>query len=145
MNESKTFIIRCRAVIFHEGKLLVMRMHVNNFYALPGGKMEFGETIQDCVKREIMEELGIEPQIGRLLFTNNYVEQNGNQSVEFFFEVTNGKDYINEKELKGTHSFEFNDICWVGKGDEKEIMPKHIQDCLNDGTILSDTVRFIEN
>ena len=73
------------------------------------------------------------------------MEQNGNQSVEFFFEVTNSGDYLKEKELKGTHSFEFNDICWVGKGDEKEIMPKQIQDYLNYGTIISDTVRFIEN
>jgi ADP-ribose pyrophosphatase YjhB (NUDIX family) len=140
---SKIFIIHCRAIIFHEGKLLVLRHPIADYYALPGGRMEFGETIHNCVKREITEELGVEPQIGKLLFINNYVENDGNQSVEFFFEVTNNKDYINEKELKGTHSFEFNDICWVGKDDEKLILPKPIQDYLNDGTILLDAIRFL--
>jgi len=142
--ENKQFVIRIRAVIVHDNKLLVMRMHTNEFYALPGGKMEFGESIQDCLKREIIEELGVEPQIGKLLFTNNFIENNNNQSVEFFFEVTNVKDYIDEKYLKGTHSFEFNDIYWAGKNDSKIILPKQVQDCLNDGTLISDTVRFID-
>lgn len=144
MSEHKKFIVRTRAIIFHNDKLLVLK-HIHNldFYALPGGKMEYGETIQDCLKREITEELGIVPQIGRLLFTNNYIENNSDQSVEFFFEVTNGGDYLDEKNLKGTHSFEFNDISWAGKNDSKTILPKQIQDSLNDGTLLSDTVRFL--
>ena len=110
MEKSKNFIIRCRAIILHEDKLLVVRHTGQDFYALPGGKLEFGETMPECIIREITEELGIEPQVGRLLFTNNYIEKNGDQSIEFFFEVTNGEDYKDEKNLKGTHSFEFNDI-----------------------------------
>ncbi len=137
------FVIRCRAIIFYDGKLLVMRMHTNKFYALPGGKMEPGETMQECTKREITEELGIVPQIGRLLFTNNYIENNGDQSIEFFFEVTNGVDYLDEKNLKGTHSFEFNDIYWADKDDSKTILPKKIQEYLNNGSLLSNTVRFL--
>jgi ADP-ribose pyrophosphatase YjhB (NUDIX family) len=141
--ENKKFTVRIRAVIVHDDKLLVMRMHTNEFYALPGGKMEIGETILECLEREITEELGIPPKTGRLLFTNSFVEKNGDQSVEFIFEVTNGVDYLDEKNLKGTHSFEFNDISWVGKNDSKIILPKQIQDYLNDGIILSDTVRFL--
>jgi ADP-ribose pyrophosphatase YjhB (NUDIX family) len=141
--ESKKFTVRIRAVIVHEDKLLVMRMHTNEFYALPGGKMEIGETILECLKREITEELGVYPKIGRLLFTNSFVEKNGDQSVEFIFEVTNGVDYLDEKNLKGTHSFEFNDICWFGKNDKRTILPKSFQDYLNSGSILSDTVRFL--
>ena len=88
--ETKKFTVRIRAVIVHEDKLLVMKMGTNEYYALPGGKMEIGETILECLEREITEELGIPPKIGRLLFTNSFVEKNGDQSVEFIFEVTNG-------------------------------------------------------
>jgi len=141
--ETKKFVVRVRAVIVNDGKLLVMRMHTNKFYALPGGKLEIGETIHGCLKREIIEELGVEPQIGRFLFVNNFNEKNGDQSIDFIFEVKNGVDYLDEKNLNGTHSFEYNDICWVGKNDSKIILPKQIQDYLNDGTILSDAVRFL--
>lgn len=140
---SKNFVIRIRAIIFHNDKLLVMRNSANDFYCIPGGKMELGETIHECLKREITEELGIEPKIGRLLFTNNYMEKDGDQSIEFHFEVTNGADYMDEQKLEGTHSFEFNDICWVGKNDSKTILPKPIQDYLNDGTLISDIVRHL--
>lgn len=145
MPSSKNFIIRIRAIIVHDGKLLVIRNAANDFYCLPGGKLELGETIHEGLKREITEELGISPQIGRLLFTNNYIENNGNQSIEFIFEVTNTEDYLDEKKLKGTHSFEFNDIYWMGKNDDKTFLPKPIQDCLNDGTLLSDEIRFLSD
>jgi 8-oxo-dGTP diphosphatase len=117
----------------------------NDFYCLPGGKLELGETIHEGLKREITEELGISPQIGRLLFTNNYIENNGDQSIEFIFEVTNAEDYLDEKNLKGTHSFEFNDIYWMGKNDSKAFLPKQIQGSLNDGALLSDKVRFLSD
>jgi ADP-ribose pyrophosphatase YjhB (NUDIX family) len=144
MDHSK-FIVRIRAIIVHDDKLLVIRNSANDFYCLPGGKLELGETIHEGLKREITEELGIEPKIGRLLFINNYIENNGNQSIEFIFEVTNAEDYLDEKNLKGTHSFEFNDIYWAGKNDNKTILPKQIQDYLNNGTLLSDTVRFLSD
>lgn len=145
MIEGKNFIIRIRAIIVHDDKLLVIRNAANDFYCLPGGKLELGETIHEGLKREVTEELGISPQIGRLLFTNNYIENNGNQSIEFIFEATNGEDYLDEKNLKGTHSFEFNDIYWMGKNDSKTILPKMLQDYLNNGTLLSDTVRFLSD
>jgi ADP-ribose pyrophosphatase YjhB (NUDIX family) len=107
--------------------------------------MEIGETMQECLKREITEELGIPPQIGRLIFTNNFIEKNGNQSIEFIFEVTNGTDYKDEKNLKGTHTFEITDICWIGKNDSRVILPKEIQDSLNNGTLLSDAIRFLSD
>lgn len=141
--EPKKFVITTRAIILHEDKLLVMRMISNEYYALPGGKLEVGETIHDSLKREIIEELGVEPQIGRFLFVNSFIDKKENQAIDFFFEVTNGADYKDEKNLKGTHSFEYNDLYWAEKNDEKIILPKQIQEYLNDGTLISDTVRFI--
>ena len=38
------------------------------FYLFPGGGQEFGETLHDAVKRECMEEVGQEVEVGELLF-----------------------------------------------------------------------------
>lgn len=50
------------AVIFNpEGKILLCRSHKwNNEYVIPGGHIEPGERMEDALKREIMEECGLE-------------------------------------------------------------------------------------
>lgn len=39
------------------------------FWEFPGGKIEPGETVEACIKREIMEELGIVIEVGESLMT----------------------------------------------------------------------------
>jgi ADP-ribose pyrophosphatase YjhB (NUDIX family) len=140
---NKQIVIRSRAVIVHENKLLVVAIGNHGFYALPGGHVDWGEDIQIALKRELVEELGIEPVIGRLLYVNNFTEKDAVQSVEFFFEVTNTEDYLDVDNLKGTHSFELSEICWVGADSNPNILPKPLQADLKNNAILSDTVRFL--
>jgi ADP-ribose pyrophosphatase YjhB (NUDIX family) len=143
-DQNKKFIVRTRAVIVHHGKILVVKhSHDHSFYALPGGHVEWAEDIKDSLKREIIEELGIEPKIGRLLFVNNFIEEEIKQSIEFFFEVTNSEDYLNVNKLNGTHSHELAEVCWAGAEDDKNILPQTIQQYLKDGTLLADIVRFL--
>ncbi len=140
---NKQLVVRCRGIILQNNKILAVKHYEGaNFYALPGGHLEFGENTLECIKREIIEELGIEPKIGRLLYVNNLINESG-QSVEFFFEITNADDYFDLKKLGGTHRDELVDICWVEKNDTKNILPEQIKTDLNGGTILSNIVRFI--
>jgi ADP-ribose pyrophosphatase YjhB (NUDIX family) len=115
------------------------------YFALPGGHLEWGEKVKDCFKREIIEELGIEPEIGRLLYVNNLTIESGEgkQSVEFFFEVINSADYLDITKLNGTHKNELFEVLWIGKNEDKEIRPLQLQIDLNNDSILSDTVRFL--
>ena len=142
-------VVRCRAIIVHDNKLLAVKhAEQSEFYALPGGHLEWGEDIIEAMKREVMEELGVEPKIGRLLYVHNLVQPAENllpakQSIEFFFEVTNSVDFLDTNKLGGTHKFEIFDMSWIDKNDTKTLMPKRVQTDLNNGIILSDTVRFI--
>lgn len=143
METKKITDIRCRAIILHNDKILAVKHQVtSNYYALPGGHLEWGESVMECMKREIIEELGIEPKIGRLLYVRNFTDKNSKQSIEFHFEIINSADYLDINNLNGTHGHELVEICWIGKNDSKIIKPEQVQSDLNNGTILSDTLRF---
>lgn len=51
------------ALIHREGRYLIARRkaeaHLGGFWEFPGGKREPGESLQDCLRRELREELGI--------------------------------------------------------------------------------------
>jgi 8-oxo-dGTP diphosphatase len=47
-----------------EGKVVLIRRRDTGKWALPGGTVEWGETLETCVKRELSEEAGVEV-IGR--------------------------------------------------------------------------------
>lgn len=126
MSEEK-FIIRCRAIIQEDNKLLVVRHTGKDYYSLPGGHLDFGESIKNCIEREIIEELGVKPEIGKLLYVNSFVNDTIKQYVEFFFEITNTKDFRDIEKLKsGTHLHELDEIRWVDKDETNEIRPNEI-------------------
>lgn len=65
------------AVIWNEqGKILIDRRRpeglMGGLWEFPGGKLEPGETVQDCIKREIQEELAIGVKVGAHLITINH-------------------------------------------------------------------------
>jgi A/G-specific adenine glycosylase len=62
------------AVIWNEQKEILIDRRPQNgllggLWEFPGGKIEPGETIEECIKREIQEELGIEIEVGKHLIT----------------------------------------------------------------------------
>lgn len=145
MLEDKKFVIRCRAIILHENKLLVVK-HAKDtsFAALPGGHLEWGEDVKECMHREIVEELGVEPQIGRLLYINTFMEGNNVQPVEFFFEVTNGAEYVGCELLTRSHAHELAEICWVSPEDDIHILPLAFAKDFKEGLTLSNEVRYLK-
>ncbi|MFE1874101.1 NUDIX hydrolase [Streptomyces sp. NPDC059496] len=50
-------------VVDDDGRVLLQRRTDNEMWALPGGKMEIGESIGDCAVRETLEETGIAVEI----------------------------------------------------------------------------------
>ena len=80
-------IVVTAAVIEYEGRYLVTRrqrgVHLEGYWEFPGGKCEPGESLADCLRRELQEELGADAAIGEEIFTvtHDYAEK----SVELHF------------------------------------------------------------
>ena len=48
-----------------------------------GGAMEFGETFEDCVRREVKEEYGLEPLKVEYVGTKNVLRENGGRKTHW--------------------------------------------------------------
>jgi mutator protein MutT len=61
------------ALIFRPGKILITRRHADShlggLWEFPGGKREPGETFEECLVREIREELDMAISVGKLFET----------------------------------------------------------------------------
>ena len=75
-------------LVFRDGKVLITRRHdddhLGGLWEFPGGKRELEETFEECLKRELAEELGIEVEVAGLLdeITHSYPEKT--VSLKFF-------------------------------------------------------------
>ena len=81
MSGAKKIIEVSAALIFRDGKLLITQRHASShlggLWEFPGGKREAGETFEQCLVREIREELGVEIATGELFeeISHDYSEK----------------------------------------------------------------------
>ncbi|MCP4542779.1 MAG: NUDIX hydrolase [Chloroflexi bacterium] len=72
--------VRATAVLIEDGSILLAEQRVTESLArrwsLPGGTLEFGETLQDCIVREMKEETGLDVAIDRLLYVCDRLQDN---------------------------------------------------------------------
>ena len=80
-------IVVTAAIVEDHGRYFVTRrqkgVHLEGLWEFPGGKCEPGESLAECLRRELKEELGAEVEIGEEIFTvtHHYPDR----SVELHF------------------------------------------------------------
>ncbi len=108
------------ALIWNNGKFLACQRPLNKSRALlwefVGGKVEPGETHQQALQRECMEELAVDVAVGSLFM----------QVVHTYPDVTVQLFLYNARIVHGTPcKLEHNDICWLApqEVDDFEFCP----------------------
>lgn len=85
--DSPKIKVRLRLVIIKNKKLLGYYDSVEDFYFFMGGKLEFGETIEEGYMREVREELGkdVKFTFKKILYVRDFIlKEQGEHSLEVF-------------------------------------------------------------
>jgi 8-oxo-dGTP diphosphatase len=122
--EKKQITVVC-AVVHREGKVLLNLRREAELpdahmkWEFPGGKVEFDETPQEAIKREVLEETGIEVEVKKLLpyVATNYWEYPwGRQQTLCFIFLCN---YVQEHDRQDDHHIE--KVEWFTMDDAKKL------------------------
>lgn len=113
------FRVACSAVIERGGEYLLARRRDIGLWNLPGGGLEPGETVEECLAREVQEEVGIAIRVVRLVGV--YSKPQKNEIVLTFLCKLASDD-------EPTTSDEVSEVGWF-KLDRipDDTLPKHRQ------------------
>lgn len=82
--------VRVCGICVQDDKILLINHSGMNesgeFWSSPGGGLQFGETIEDCLKREFLEETKTIISVGEFLKINEFVKP-PLHAIELFYEV----------------------------------------------------------
>ena len=107
--------VLARAVITDQDHILLCKTTdlANNFYYLPGGHVELGESAEEALIRELMEEVGVHASIKRFLGCLEYRFNGGHchdHEYSFVFEVES--DHL-EYNIKPKSMESKLDLIWM--------------------------------
>lgn len=83
-------IVGVGAIVVKEGKVLLVKRAAapsRGLWAIPGGSLELGETIQSGAEREILEETGIRIRAGVPVYTFDFLEYDANNRLQYHFVI----------------------------------------------------------
>ena len=120
--QNKKFNFRVGAFILDlsNNYILLHKKKNSNYWMLPGGRLEYGESTDDAIKREIREELGLDVNPKLVLITENFFSYNEEEVHEIDFDfICQYEEKVNiEHEFSGLEG-EYLIFKWVNKENIK--------------------------
>ena len=91
-------VVGVGAVVIKDGNVLLVKRGVDpnkGLWAIPGGSLKLGETLQEGAEREIMEETGITVRAKEPVYSFDFFERDSDGRVRFHYVVVDMMaDYI---------------------------------------------------
>lgn len=74
-------------VVSKDNKILLVRHKKGNqrYWVLPGGRLEYGETFEECAVRELKEETGLDVEFERFLFLSEAIAPDRSRHIVNIF------------------------------------------------------------
>ena len=100
MSSTSNFTIRVYGILIRDQKVLLSRENIQGaiYTKFPGGGLEYGEGIIDCLQREIMEELEVRVEQWELFHINesflSSAFHSNTQVVSVYYKIDCGKQEI---------------------------------------------------
>ena len=95
------FTYRVAGVCIYNGHVLTHKSDMDDFYALPGGRVELMESSEEALRREMHEELGLEIRVERLLWVVEnlfiYEGRKGHELGLYYLMALDGADGLYDK------------------------------------------------
>ena len=86
------------AVVFKNERVLMVRRGQppsEDLWAIPGGSVELGETLQEAAEREILEETGIHIRAGEPVFAFDAIDRDRAGKIRFHYVIVDlAADYV---------------------------------------------------
>ncbi|MGL4850692.1 MAG: NUDIX hydrolase [Clostridium sp.] len=131
MKETKAVV---KGVILRDGKILTVRRSFQDKIAAGsweavGGKIEFGESLDEALKREVLEETGIKIEILETLYAKNTVTDEDTQMVVIVYlcKYLSGEVGLSEEHIA---------YRWVSVEGLKEIISPNIKKDFEDNNVF---------
>ena len=137
--------IRVAGILRKEDKLLFVKHKKNEreYYLLPGGGVDYGESFETALKREFLEEVNINIDVKNMLFISEAIAPDSSRHiVNVFFEV----EYISgELKLADEEILAGVEYISVDKLEEYTIFPNIKKELIESSKSKEKHIKYIGN
>lgn len=125
-NEARKYpdkpVLAVGAVVFKDDKVLLVKRGkapARNMWAIPGGKVELGETLKEAAQRELLEETGIRIKAGNPVYSFEVIKRDPAGKILFHYFIVD----LEAQYLSGdiTAADDAKDAAWISEEDLNKI------------------------
>ena len=110
------------AIVFKNGKILLVQRGqppAEGLWAIPGGSVKLGETLQQAAEREILEETGLTIRAREPAFTFDVVVRDDHGAVRYHYVIVDlMADYVRGNPRSGDDAL---DVGWFAVEDIRKV------------------------